>query len=365
MAEIRPLVQSDIDAVFKLAAELRSARRYDEMEALLRVAVALAPASPASHHNLGGVYKILGRLEDAELCARQALAIDPTLPVVRHALGIILLSQGRISEGFSYYESRHDIPSLGNPKPKLPFPEWQGEPVLGRHIIILPEQGFGDAIQFARFANVLQAKGATVTIVARPELHTLFTRTLSCKVIGPNDNLMAVEPDVWVLSGSLAWRLGLEMSDISGAPYLRIPAAMAGPGSKLRIGLATQGATTHVNDANRSLPADMRALIMRLPGEIVSLHPEDTRATDFDQTADLIAGLDLVISVDTAVAHLAAAMGKPTWTLIPAANTDWRWGMSGELTPWYDTMRLFRQPALGDWRTPILAMQARLEAGVV
>ena len=363
MPEIRPLNDKDLDTLIRIGTELRGAKRYDELEAVLRVAVALAPASAATHHNLGGVYKILGRLEEAETCSRQALALDPAAPVVRHALGIVLLSQGRYREGFPFYEARHQIPSLGNPKPNLPFPEWNGEAISGRSIVLLPEQGFGDAIQSARFALSLERQGAKVTIVAKPELNALFAETLSCQVLGVNDNLIAAKPDFWVIGGSLPGRLGLEPFDIPGEPYLTLGSNIENRGEKLRIGLVTKGDPNHSNDANRTLDAKTAALLMDLPADITSLHPEDTKARDFLETAQLISGLDLVISVDTAVAHLAAAMGKPTWVLIPAANTDWRWGRSGTHTSWYKSMRLFRQPTMGDWRRPVADIRAKLEAG--
>ncbi len=365
MADIRSLGQSDLDTIIKIAAELRTNRRYEDMEALLRVAVALAPTSAATYHNLGGAYKILGRLEEAEICARQALTLEPSLAVVRHALGIVLLSQGRYQEGFEYYEARHEIPSLGNPKPNLNFPEWKGEPIEGKSLVILPEQGFGDSIQFVRFAQALEAKGARVAVVAKPELETLFTQSLKCNVLGAQHDLSVLTPDYWALSSSLAWRLGLELSDIQGGPYLPATPRAAMVDTPRRIGVVTRGAPIHANDANRSLAPDMQDLVMSLPGDLVSLHSDDTKAKSFAETAAMIDGLDLVISVDSAVAHLAAAMGKPTWVMIPAANTDWRWGRFGARTPWYDAMRLFRQPTLGDWRTPISDMRAQLERGEI
>ena len=115
-----------------------------------------------------------------------------------------------------------------------------------------------------------------------------------------------------------------------------------------RIGLMTRGSPGHLNDAHRSLPAEQAARLAALPGA-ASLHPDDTGAGDMTETADLIAGLDLVISVDTSVAHLAGAMGKPTWILLPTIGLDWRWGLAGRRTAWYPQARLFRQPRINDW----------------
>jgi len=160
--------------------------------------------------------------------------------------------------------------------------------------------------------------------------------------------------DAWVLSGSLPLRMGTRLETIPPP----IPVA-AWPKTRRGIGVVTRGNPGHPNDRNRSLSAEAAAALMALPGAM-SLAVEDTGVRDMQETAEFIAGLDLVISVDTAVAHLAASMGKATWILLSAIKTDWRWGREGETTPWYPGARLFRQREPGDWMGVVEDVKAAL-----
>jgi len=330
--------------------------RFDEAEHLYRAAVEADPGSARVHHDLGGFYKLLGRLDEAEASLQAAHRLAPGDAVTRHALGIVLLSQGRYAEGWPHYDARHEIPELGLVKPRLPFPEWRGEDPAGRRLLIFPEQGLGDQIQFARFAPWLAGHGADVTLMCHPALARLFGQSFDVRVIAASGAVDFPDPDYWVMSGSVAGRSGLRPDELPNAPYLRTdPPAGGGAGG---IGLATHGNPAHANDANRSLAPALAERLFALPGAI-SLHPEDTGATDFAQTAAIVDGLDLVISVDTSVAHLAAAMGKPTWVLLPKLMTDWRWMEGREDSPWYPTAKLFRQANPGDWGPAIDAICAQ------
>ena len=162
------------------------------------------------------------------------------------------------------------------------------------------------------------------------------------------------DPDFWLFSNSLLSLVRSE-DDIPGKPYLRSAAAEP----SLRVGVVTRGNPTHGNDPERSLPTHLAEELLGLPG-LRSLAPEDTGAADFSDTAALIAGLDLVISVDTSVAHLAGAMGKPVWILLPAVGTDWRWQAKRSDSPWYPTATLFRQPERGDWTSVLAEIKRRL-----
>ncbi|HEV2531751.1 glycosyltransferase family 9 protein, partial [Phenylobacterium sp.] len=257
------------------------------------------------------------------------------------------------AQGWPLYEARHDIPELGAPRPDLPFPQWRGEDLAGKRLLIFGEQGFGDQIMFARFAPWLAARGAEVTLLCNPLLERLFG-ALGVAVRAMSGRVEFPDPDAWVASGDVAGRAGVTLETLPNAAYLRGAARSSGG-----IGVAARGNPRHANDANRSLPPEQAARLLALPGAL-DLDPAATRAGDFQDTADLIAGLDLVISVDTSVAHLAAAMGKPVWILIPTLMTDWRWGEAGETTPWYPTARLRRQPAPGDWASVIDAVEAEL-----
>jgi hypothetical protein len=257
---------------------------------------------------------------------------------VRFSLAYQLLGRGAFEEAWPFYEARIEIPAYQIRKPRFSFPEWQGQPVGA--LLVYPEQGLGDQIMFARYAALLQARGVQVTMVAPTPLARLF-RTLGVGVLEGAEGVAAPRCDAWALAGSLPRFLGLH------APAAYVSSLPGGQG----IGVVTRGNPTHAKDAQRSVPAEVAAELLRLPGA-VSLEPEDTGAKDFEDTRRLISGLERVIAVDTAVAHLAAAMGKPTWLLV-SHDPDWRWGWDGETTPWYPSVRIFRQTTPGDWR-PVL-----------
>jgi tetratricopeptide (TPR) repeat protein len=302
-------------------------------------------------HDRGGAHKVAGRLEAAEAAFRAALALDSGRADTSWALGTVLLARGRFAEGYELLKARHAVASFRRRRPDLPFAEWRGEAVAGNKILIWPEQGFGDQSQSARFGPHLQRQGADVPLLCSPALARLFER-LGVRVVAASGAVSFPDPDTWVMSESVAGRLGVTPLNLPNTPYLRLPDRASG--ASLRIGLMTCGDPAHQNDANRSLQAADAARLADLPAEVVNLHPDHTSAADFLDTAEIIAGLDLVISVDTAVAHLAGAMGKPCWVMVPAYNTDWRWMRDRTDSPWYPSMRLFRQAASGDW-TGVLA----------
>ena len=351
---------SPVEDLRAQAAAYRQAGRWDLAEALWRSAAGADPRAAEPHHHLGVEYERQGRLDEAEAELSQALTLDPGARSTMRTLATLLLSRGYFPEGFVLFEARHDLPNLA--KPPLPYAEWQGEPLRGKRLLVWPEQGYGDQIQFARFAPILAAQGAEVTLLCRPGLERLLGGSLGVEVLAAAGPVEFPDPDYWVMTVSLAWRMGVTLETIPGEPYLRPiePPPASGPGFK--VGLVTSGSAAHANDANRSLPPDAAARLRRLDATIVELDPARSGARDFADTAAIIAGLDLVISVDTSVAHLAGAMGKPCWTLIPALNTDWRWLRDREDSPWYPSMRLYRQAAAGDWTTELDRIEADLAA---
>ncbi|HEV2532818.1 hypothetical protein [Phenylobacterium sp.] len=340
------------------AAEARDAGDLAEAMALYAEAAARWPTEPEPHHHLAGIHRRRDRLDLAEAEYRKTLTLAPGADATARILGTLLLSQGRFAEGFALFEARHQLPAMA--KPALPFPEWRGEPLLGKRLLIWPEQGFGDQIQFARFAPVLQAQGAEVTLVCAPALHRLFDGALGVRTLAAAGAIDFPDPDYWVMAGSLAARLGVTPETIPAEPYLRAldPAPPLGEGFK--IGLMTRGNPAHDNDVHRSLsPTDAQRL-RALPARIVELDPAASGARDFADTAAIVGGLDLVISVDTAVAHLAGAMGRPTWVLLPAIETDWRWLRDRADSPWYPAMRLYRQQPGEGWGPAIARLTADL-----
>lgn len=329
--------------------------RFAEAEQLYALAVREAPAEPDTHHDRGGFFKLLGRLDEAETELREALRLRPGFAPTRHALGTVLLSQGRYAEGWPLYDARHEIPALGLPKPQMPYAEWRGEPLEGKSLLIFGEQGLGDQIMYARFARQFAAQGADVTLFCQPQLARLF-QALGVRVVPMSGRVDFPDPDYWVMSSSLPGRAGATLESVGTAPYL-----VGAPRAEGRIGVVARGNPQHTNDRNRSLPLAETARLMALPGAI-SLLPEDTGAGDLQATADIIAGLDLVISVDTAVAHLAGALGKPVWILLPGVMNDWRWLEGREDSPWYPTVRLLRQSTPGDWGPVLDQVAADLAA---
>ena len=291
-----------------------------------------------------------GRVEAAEKVLRGMLDGGVHGPDLHYMLGYAVLAQGRYEEGFRHYQARRNIPAFGIALPPFPNPRWAGESLVGKRLLVWPEQGFGDQIMFSRFALALARAGASITLAVPRPLVRLFEGT-PVAIRATDQSMEVAGYDYVALAGDLP---GLCHATVEALPP---PWPIKGtPGApRGRIGVVASGDPKHPNDANRSLPPDLAARLLALPGAI-SLRPEDTGAQDFQATADLIAGLDLVISVDTATAHLAASMGKPTWILIPHQRTDWRWLRDRKDSPWYPSARLWRQNRPDDWTDVIEAI---------
>ncbi|WP_296598397.1 hypothetical protein [Phenylobacterium sp.] len=295
-----------------------------------------------------------GDLAGAIAGYRRCLELDPSIAVARHNLCVALLTAGELEEGFALYDLRFGAGRQPVRKPALSFPEWSGEPVWGRSILIWPEQGAGDHIMFARFVPELVHRGARVTMLVPPTLARLFA-PLPATILVAEGRVSIPTHDFWSMAGSLPGKLGVGLANLPADRYL--PDAPRGVG----IGIMARGNPAHGADRDRSLPPDVAARLLALPGAR-SLHPDDTGARDFEATAGIVRGLDLVISVDTSVAHLAGAMHKPTWILLQAQDPDWRWMRDRTDSPWYPTARLFRQPAPGDWDSVLNEVEAALRA---
>jgi len=286
-----------------------------------------------------GADKAAGRLREAEVKLVDTLRAYPSSAAAQFALGVVLLSQGRYLEAWPLYEARRYMRS----PPDFGCDEWTDQPIAGKNLVVLGEQGAGDQIMFARFLPVLRNMGANITLFCHPSLVTLLSQ-LPADVIGMSGEVEFSDPDYWVYLNSIPARLGSTLDTLPSTPYLNARVRRG----EARIGLAMQGNSAHSNDANRSLPSDARRRLLVLPSAI-DLNPGRTGAKDFNETAEIISGLDLVISVDTSVAHLAGAMGKPVWVLLPQIMNDWRWMENRQDTPWYPSARLFRQTSPGDW----------------
>jgi hypothetical protein len=342
----------DLTTAFQMAVAADQAGQVAEAARLYHAILKAAPL-PEAFRNLALMLDNRGAVAEAEKIYRAGLLALPDDNVLQLQLAFLLLRGGRLTEAWPLFEARLARPGAP-PKPHLSFPEWTGGPV--RTLLIWHEQGLGDQIQFARYARLLRARGVGVTLMCHPALMRLF-EPLGVKLVAAEGNLAIPRHDAWVMSGSIPYRLGTALDSVPRGDYLAAMTTGRGGG----IGLSTRGDQNHPNDANRSLPPAVAAELAAL-APMTSLRPEDTGASDMLDTARIVAGLDLVISVDTAVAHLAGAMGKPCWLLLPH-KADWRWLRERADSPWYPSMRLFRQPAPGDWASVIAAVQQALKAG--
>lgn len=320
----------------------------------------IAHEHPDSHpalHACGTVLAHLGQPVMAEPYLRRAVALDPASVESKVALGLVLLAQEKYAEGWSYYEARDGLPGDDWATTSMPYPEWKGEPLEGRRLLVWFDEGFGDQIQFIRFVEAVKARGGEPVVCCAFGLERLFANSLDAFVTPVTLQVQHPVCDLWTRMSLLPARLGLGPREARQPPYLFPIETRHIPGA--RIGVATRGNPNMAADRHRSLWPELGERLARLPGAI-SLLPEDTGAKDFEDTAEIIAGLDLVISVDTSIAHLAGAMGKPVWILVPTIGRDWRWGLSGETTPWYPTARLFRQPRMNDWQGAVEAVERAL-----
>jgi Tfp pilus assembly protein PilF len=369
------------DAFFNRGHVLQNLNRLVEALADYDCAIGIRPDYAEAHSNRGNALLGLNRLDDALASYDQALAIKPDF---LHALlnkALYLLLIGDFEEGWNFYESRCKTTQLSSPKRSFPQPMWLGEQSLdGKTILLHAEQGFGDSIQFCRYVELVSELGATVLFEVPKPLFALFKGLKGVShLIEAGSELPAFDYHCPLLSLPLALKTTLD-SIPNRTPYLKSdPVLIAywkerlGMKTKLRVGLVWSGNPAHKNDRNRSLT--LAEFIAYLPAyhEYVSLQ-RDIRDTDVDtlqasnihnygnelvdyaQTAALCDLMDLVISVDTSVAHLSGALGKPTWILLPYVP-DWRWLLDREDNPWYGTVKLFRQSSDRLWGSVLTKVQ--------
>ncbi|MQA37517.1 tetratricopeptide repeat protein [Rugamonas aquatica] len=365
-----------------LGVLLLKMKRFDESEAAARAALELTPESPAAWSQLGVLLACVKREQEAEQCYRRALALDPEHARAGFNLAYVLLRQGRFDEGWPLLEARWQFDAFAH---TFACPRWNGEPLHGKSIVIVLEAGQGDMIHFCRYATQLKKRGALrVAVICHAALRRLFATLEGVDAVYASDEAIPADGwDYWTHPMRLPLLLGVDADAARSIPYLAAEPELVGdwagrlPSHGLRVGLAWKGNPHFENDADRSLPS-LRTLaplaaapahfvsLQKGPGESEALDPPNAmqlyaagpQLSDFADTAAVIANLDLVISVDTAVAHLAGAMGKPCWLLLPDYRCDWRWMSERSDTPWYPSMRLFRQSRAGDW-APVIDAVAR------
>ncbi|HEV7386777.1 MAG TPA: glycosyltransferase family 9 protein, partial [Phenylobacterium sp.] len=330
---------SEADLFFQTASRAHVAGDLAEAERLYGAAITADPGARSARNNLMMLFFTERRWDEMEALVRDWMPIDPGSAELRFRLADLLLADGRYAEGWPLYEERRRLPVSDFRPPALSYPEWAGQPVGS--LMVWLDQGLGDQIQFARYLPLLVARGVATTVMAPPSLAGLYGGP-GAQVLVAQGSVSAPRHEAWTPICSLALHFGTTLESIP--PPLDLS---AGPGGR-GVGLMLRGRPNHPRELHRTLPDEARAALWALPGA-VSLHPDDTGATTFRETADLIAGLGLVITVDTSVAHLAGSMGKPTWLMLPWLGCDWRWLRDRTDSPWYPSMRLFRQPAHSDW----------------
>jgi Flp pilus assembly protein TadD len=410
--------RSDVHA--SLAAALARQDRLDEASAACRTAIELSPQNAGAYLNLGIIHSKRGDLEAAVEAYRNVIRIDPHSPdgftnlgfamsnlgmsdaaikaagravelrpadpTLHYNHAMLLLLAGDLEAGFREFESR-----LSHPEPRFrprafDVPRWRGEDRNGKTLLIHAEQGLGDTLHFARFVSAAAATGGPVVLQVQSPLTELLRDSLDVTVISRD----VPEPqfDLHVPLMSLPHEQGITIETIPAEPhYLKTnPAKLADWRQRLanyaglKVGVVWAGNPGHLHDRKRSLAAAAIFPRLRLPGvqlfslqkevsaidaaileqlqnEVVDLAP---RLTTFAETAAAASAMDLVISVDTSVAHLAGALGKPTWILLPHV-LDWRWFYQREDTPWYPTARLFRQRRPNDWASVLDRLPGELQ----
>ncbi|MEX2113519.1 MAG: tetratricopeptide repeat protein [Pirellulales bacterium] len=356
-----------------LGTTIRDTGRYAEAVPVLQRAIELNPLSAEAYNNLGTTYHALGQSDEAGRCYDEALRINPELADAHLSRATWRLRNGDLAGGFEEYEWRWKTKVFADRG--FAQPRWNGEELSGRTILLYAEQGLGDTLHFVRLAALARQRGGRVIVECHaPLVDFLAGCSLADVVIPLHSPLPAF--DVHAPLMSLPHILKLTPDQFWHGPYLAAdPQRVAfwrqrlAPFPGFRVGICWRGNREHVFDAQRTLPLAALAPLARVPGvrlvnlqkdatddelsqagvEVIGGFEHDARPTDsFADAAAVIQQLDLVITVDTSVAHLAGGLATPTWVAI-SANPDWRWQHTGDRTPWYPTLRLFRQEKLHHW----------------
>jgi tetratricopeptide (TPR) repeat protein len=343
----------------------------DAAEGLYRAAIQQDATLIEAHASLGYVLTRQGRLTEAIAACDAAIRLRPDFAQAQWNRAIALLTAGDTANGFAVYEWRKRHPAYAADFSPMPTPEWDGTDPAGRRILVRGEQGMGDAIHFARYLAAIAAQGGTPILSCHATLAPLIATMPGVETCAPD----AIPPhDAWIDQMSLALRLGTipyPGGYLTANPCNWLPRRN---GERL-VGLALAGNPNTPTDRRRSVPADLTATLPAIPGvRFVNLQhgqqaarlplPDLTdRLPDYAATASLIAALDLVICADTSVAHLAGALGKPTWLLLPA-DPDWRWMLGRDDSPWYASIRIVRQTRPRDWSGVLNRVFADLASGL-
>ncbi len=376
------------EAYNNLGLVLADLKRFDDALANYAQAIALRPDYAEAHSNRGLLLVDLHRHDEALASYDRALAIAPNYATARTLKAELLLLRGAFAEGWELYESRWQSkfrPSRGQ---LAEIPVWTGqESVAGKAVLLVPEVGYGDFIMFIRYLPLLRERGARI-LIQTPKPLCALCAAMAHDVTIVEEGGAPPFVDLQCPIMSLPRAFGTTLQTIPAAvPYLQVPReredrwrARLGSSSRPRVGLTWSGKPDRNVDRrplrSRSLPLDLLGPMLRLPFEFHALQQEFSTAdaamlsslpitthqhalVDFADTAAVIQQMDLVISIDTSVANLAGALGKPMWVMLPRAS-DYRWGFAGDKTPWYPTATLFRQAGIEDWGSVVGPITQRL-----
>lgn len=356
--------------------------RPNEAIAAWQQAVVSNPNYAKAHHNLGVAFGDQGDYATALRHSTRAVELEPDHADAHFNLGVIHLLNGDFLRGFEQYEWRQRCAGFAATHARFAAPMWDGSPLEGKTILLHAEQGLGDALQFARYMPIVAARGGRVVLQCQPELVRLLQSAGGAShIVGRGEPVPQHDVHCPLLSLPRIFRTEVDTVPVR-VPYLSVDHATLNmwrsrirPSAKLKVGLCWQGSREHKNDKNRSIPpalltslADVQDVewyclqkrtSLALPSPDITMFDLMPDAHDFDDTAAIVSQMNLVITVDTSVAHLAGALGKAVWTLLPFAP-DWRWMLRREDTPWYPTMTLLRQPTKGNWKHVMDRARAKL-----
>jgi len=356
---------------------LRSENRPDQALKCYMLAMCHDPDSSAAFNNYGNVLRECGQPRRGIPFLEHAAILDPNSVTARFNLAVSYLIMGDYARGWAAYESRWQYEHLAGSLPQHAQPRWTGQDLQGKTILVVGEQGHGDNIQFCRFLFNLHAAGARVLFQVTDGLIPLLSNSPIINWVGRYTDTPP-EFDYWIPIMSIPGVLGITLENLpKQVQYINaFPdkqsawLKLLGPKKRMRVGFSWSGRRDAWLNRHKSVPFEnMLDMVKNNPQyEWINLQvdatPEEDQALadagvtrypgsiqSFADTAALIATLDVIISVDTAITHLAGALGRPTWLMLQWFGTDWRWMLDRDSSPWYSTVRIFRQPSMGDWTT--------------
>lgn len=382
---------TDVVVALNYGSALQRTGNFEEANKVYREALKISPPDHKAslYHLLGISYRSLSQHDKAIEFYEKAIK-ETGKPSIKKDRAMALLASGKLYDGLKAFECRRELAEerlkqnggklVAQQKLPSGVVHWKGEDLTGKSIVVYHEEGSGDFIMFSRFIPLLRERGVSKILLTgpTPDLLDLVSDNIKVEGIVPLEG--PFESDYVIGSMSLPWRLGLDYVDVNGKPYMKAAPANIPLRGKLNIGLVWRGNPEYGMDAHRSMEFSEFCPLFDLPGaafyslqvggasnEVTKLGFEGfvadlgSRAKSWRETAKMIMALDVVVTVDTAVAHLAGALGKPVIIMITRAS-DWRWNRESEHTVWYDSMRVIRQDRQDEWRPCILRVREKLEA---